>query len=275
MTLLNRGNVDDQLGTSVKRIRVDRQNSTALRDSLINLKWDFVFDQICFDAHEARVLCETLEGKTERLVFTSTQSIYGMGFGLREEMFDPFSYKPEKYVSRADEYGEAKRQAEAVFASYTHLNPVMIRMPIVLGNDDHTGRLRWHVEHVANEEPVFFPNRQARLKFVRSNIAGRAIAEIARTKFTGPINCACPGEIRLDELMNVIEEIVGRRAVYSKTETDLASSPFGAEEDWTMDTTKMESLGIDLPKLETWLPTLIREFATQLAANKDKKSSGS
>ena len=73
VTLLNRGRIDDHLGESVNRMKVDRSNEADLTRALHGTSWDIVFDQICFTASEARAICNLLVGKTERVVFTSSQ----------------------------------------------------------------------------------------------------------------------------------------------------------------------------------------------------------
>ena len=63
----------------------------------------------------------------------------------------------------------------------------------------------------------------------------------------------------------MIEKTVTRPAVYTELETAESSSPFGANTDWTMDTGKMEALGVQRPKHEARLPSVIEEFAKSVA----------
>lgn len=77
VTLLNRGRHDDGFGQKVRRINADRKQRAELEAGLNNQTWDVVFDQICFTAGEATSICELLEGRTERILFTSSQSVYG------------------------------------------------------------------------------------------------------------------------------------------------------------------------------------------------------
>lgn len=116
VTLLNRGNVDDGFGDDVGRIRCDREDTDQLRKLVSGKTWDFVYDQVCFDYRSASAACDIFKGKARRYIFTSSQSVYGLGKSQSESDFDPSSYTPEKFESKSSDYAEAKRQAETAFA---------------------------------------------------------------------------------------------------------------------------------------------------------------
>ncbi|MBX3019118.1 MAG: NAD-dependent epimerase/dehydratase family protein [Bdellovibrionaceae bacterium] len=261
VTLLSRGRVDDGLGDRVRRITADRTQPDELRAALGTRDWDLVFDQIAFTAAEARALGEILRGRTERLIFTSSQSVYGMGAGLAEEAFDPLRATYATAVSAQDDYAEAKRQTEIEYMKCAALRPVLARMPLVIGVDDYTQRLRWHVERVREGKPIFLPNPQARLGFIRSDFAGEVLAQLADSALVGPVNTACPGDIALEELLGWIGEAVGRPVVFADAPTDENHSPYGVPETWTMSLAKLESVGVRAPELRHWLPELITTLA--------------
>jgi nucleoside-diphosphate-sugar epimerase len=82
VTLLNRGRMDDRLGSQVERFQADRRNEAELQKSLSGKNFDLVFDQICFSATDATSLCEMLKGRAKKVVFTSSQSVYGTGLEI-------------------------------------------------------------------------------------------------------------------------------------------------------------------------------------------------
>jgi nucleoside-diphosphate-sugar epimerase len=259
VTLLNRGNVDDGFGDQVTRLRADRADREQLSTVLRGKSWDRVYDQICYNGRDASGLCELLQGKTGRLIFTSTQSVYGKGYGLRESLFEPTRYEAPQ--PRDESYGALKREAEAAFAKFSELNVAMARIPIVLGVDDYTGRLKWHVERIAKNLPIQAPNLKARLGFIRSDIAGKVLADLGETSHVGPINCACPGDIAVGEIIARIERATGRKANLVSDDSDsTTSSPFGATEDWTMNLELMEKLRIEATPLENWFDSLVRDL---------------
>ena len=257
VTLLNRGRHDDGLGQRVRRIKANRAERTELENALNGQTWDLVFDQVCFTAKDANTICELLDGRTERVLFTSSQSIYGYGLSIPEGEFDPGHHSFSKEVSAEEDYAEAKRQAESEFAKFSRLHPVMARMPLVIGTDDYTERFRWHIERCAKGLPIHFPNEKARLGFIRSDLAGVALLKIAESNLIGPVNCASPGDIELREFMQLIELKTGKPYVLASEPNSENHSPYGIEQNWTMSLEKMGHAGILLPELSSWLPDLI------------------
>lgn len=264
VTLLNRGRIDDGLDRTVARLKADRSNSDELSAVLGTKTWDIVFDQICFNGTDAAALAKILEGKTERLIFTSTQSVYDMGLGLREEDFNATTYVPRE--PRVQSYQEQKREAEAVYAQHPALHVATVRIPIILGLDDYTGRLKWHIEKSLRGQEIDLPNVTARLNFLRSDFAGRLIAELAMTSFSGPINFASPGEISVREILNTVEQSTGRPIKFKER---AEASPFGVQSDWTMNLSQMNKLGLSAPPLMSWLPELVQELTEASRRNLD------
>ncbi|MBC85765.1 MAG: NAD-dependent dehydratase [Bdellovibrionaceae bacterium] len=250
VTLLNRGNHDDGLGDKVDRIRCERNNLTEFREAVEELEFDVVFDQVCYDYEQAKNTCEILKGKTNKLVFTSTVSVYGLGNGISETDFNPYTYQFDKKVSRDEDYGEAKRQAEVAYFKYADFPVVAARMPIVIGQDDYTGRFAFHIEHILNNEPIFFKNLDARLSLIRSDLAAELLLRLAIIDFQGPINLACSDPLSLIEYMNLIEDQLDKKMILSEVDKEEVLSPWGVPESWTVDLTKARSLKLPCPAIK-------------------------
>lgn len=261
VTLLNRGNNDDGFLTKVKRLIADRRDFEALDKVLRNTMWDFVVDQVCFTGPEAKALGQILTGKTKRLGVTSSQSVYELGYEIPELTFNPESYNYKNSVSASENYSEAKRQMESEIIQFKDLNPVLFRFPFVLGRDDYTQRLNWHVERVQKKLPIYFPKPESRLGFIHSKEAGSLIKKIMQTDALGGINCASPGEVTLSKLMETISKATHSEWIAAKNQDSENHSPYGVKADWTMSTDLLKSLGIELSHLEIWLPNLIREIS--------------
>lgn len=54
------------------------------------------------------------------------------------------------------------------------------------------------------------------------------------SQLSGPVNCASPGEIRLSELMSLIEKSTGKNFVNAAAVDAENHSPYGVDQDWTM-----------------------------------------
>jgi nucleoside-diphosphate-sugar epimerase len=256
VTLLNRSGEGDGLGERVRRIRLDRRKLA--RGVVGEGSWDVVYDQACYDALEARGACAAFEGRAGRYVFTSSQSVYGQGLALAESVFDPRALHFDKAIDRDADYGEAKRQAEAVFFREGSFETTAVRFPIVLGPDDYTGRLKFHVDRVRDGKPIALPNPDARISLIHAADAAAFLAALAERRLEGPVNCCAPEPIRLSELLGEIERRTGRAAILSPSGDP---SPFGVEHDWAMDAARAGEWGFKAAPISQWLPGLVAELA--------------
>ncbi len=259
VTLLNRGNLDDGYGHKIKRIRLDRANLSTCRE-VLDFKWDVVYDQTCYNVEEATKAAEVFNGRCDRYIFTSTQSVYTSGQVIPEEAFDPLTYKFTKIADRVKEYGEAKRQAETVLFREMTMPLVAVRYPIVLGTDDYTERLKFHVERIARQMPFQLTNPAATICFITSTDAAKFLDFLADKKFTGPVNCCSTDPIVISELIHQIENITRKRAKISKSGE---MSPFNFETDCFLSTKRVNDWGFYCQPLSEWMPELIKYFSAK------------
>ena len=258
LTLLNRGNFDDELGRAPHRLRCDRKDAAALREALGSTQgWHVVFDQVCFEAADARAISEMLAGRVGHYVFTSSMSVYDLGASIQEQAFDPLAHTFAQDVSSRENYAEAKRQCETVFFNQNSFPVTAVRFPIVTGVDDYTGRLCWHVERVRQGAPVYFPNLDARLSLIHSDDAAKVLMFLAGSLPLGPLNAAAAEPLRLATMMQEIETIMERKVSILKTGGEDVCSPYGIESDWFMDVQKLVKTGMQPRPVSEWLqPTL-------------------
>lgn len=260
VTLATRGKTADGFGNSVKRVVVDRDDRGSLK-ALPRGEWDVVYDQIGYSPDNASHLIETLSGRVGRLLFTSTQSVYDLGAALTEGFFYPFDL-PLKTGSRADfSYMDGKRYAEAAYFQKASFPVCAVRLPFVLGLDDYTGRLEFHIDHIRAGKAFYLPSVFAKLSLISSADAAWFLLYMGKNDFKGPINAASPECISLGNVISLIEEKVGKKAVLGASGSAEAS-PFGIEKDWYMNVSKAEALGFRFTPLNNWLPELIIQKAT-------------
>jgi nucleoside-diphosphate-sugar epimerase len=122
VTLLNRQSHDDGFGSQITRIKCDRYNTNELQMKAGHQSWDLIYDQVCYEASEARGACEIFTNRAERYIFTSSQSVYDNGANLKEADFDPKTYEFSTDVKSQSDYRTAKRQCESVFFHQKNLN---------------------------------------------------------------------------------------------------------------------------------------------------------
>lgn len=266
VTILTRGQSGNPFGTHVKQLVVNRNDRDALEQALANTTWDIVYDNICYSPNEAQAIYEILNGKTKKLVFTSTLSTYEVdGKIKKEEDFDPYQYQIRMGHQEEFSYGEGKRQAEAVLFKEASFPVVAVRFPIVMGGDDYTRRLHFHVEHILQNQPITLPNIDAKMSYITDEEAAEFLYFAGVTPIEGPYNATASGAMSLKDLIALIEEASGQRAKISLIGGDEESqSPYGVPADWYMSNAKAEKAGFTFSQLEDWLPKLVTTLVKQL-----------
>lgn len=264
VTIATRGNVQHSFGTQVKSVKVDRQNAGSLKKAVGEESWDIIYDNICFSPNEALAACEIFNGKTKKYILTSTLSTLDqeLGADLTEEDFNPYDYEIRVGNVEDFSYGEGKRQAEAVFFQKASFPVVAVRFPIVLGEDDYTRRLHFHIERVAKEQPIGFVNMDARMSYVLSDDAAGFLKFAGTSNIEGPFNATSTGSYSMVELINLIEEATGKKAKITLAGDDESRSPFGVPKDWYLTPQKSIDAGYEFLHLNEWLPSLIKKLAS-------------
>lgn len=262
VTIATRGITKDDFGDRVSRIIVDRTSVTSMNEHFSGLQtWDVIYDNICYSSNEAKIAVDLFKGKVKKYVFTSTISVYGFGKGkLIERDFDSSTY-PIRMISRPDaDYGEGKRMAESFFIQNAPFSVVAPRFPIVLGLDDFTKRLHFHIERVSKGLNVGFHTLDAKISFITSTEAADFLFWVGNNDVVGPINACSNGEILLEELISWIERETGKRALVIENQEGESSSPFGIPENWYMSNDRARITGFDFKDLKEWLPKLVHNI---------------
>lgn len=261
VTLLNRANIDDGFGDKIDRIKCDRRHTDSLKRAVEFRKWDLVYDQACFDFHDASTAVDIFRDKVEKYIMTSSQSVYGQGANLKEGDFNPKKYQLKAFKSMQEDYAEAKRQAEWAFFTKASFPVVAVRFPIVIGSNDPTQRIQRHVKRVMQNQPLYFPNLDARISFIYRDHAAQVLAFLSTTSFEGSLNVASPTAVSLEEFLSYVQAELSKNAILAETRSEEAHSPYGIESDWYMNCERLESLGMRLPEIREWLPSVIKNVA--------------
>ena len=254
VTIATRGKTPDKFGDQVHRITLDRDSADSIAHALKDRSFDVVYDSNAYCSNHVKYLLDVV--KCKRYIAISSLSVYPqIKNQLVEADFDPISY-PLKWCGREDfTYDEIKRQAEsAIFQAYPHLPSVAVRFPYVIGKDDYTKRLYFYVEHVVKSIPMYVDNLDEKMAFVHSCEAGEFLSWLADQAFYGTINAASDGQVSLLEIIQYVEDKVGKRAIFSE---DGKRAPYNGTPAYSMDLGKAEAIGFAFSKLDTWLYALL------------------
>lgn len=264
VTVATRGRTEADFKGPVSRMVVDRSDEESLAKAAAAGPWDIVYDNICYSPNEAMAAVRAFDGKVGRYVVTSTLSVYEFGKSpLTEADFDPYSYAWKSAGREELEYGEGKRQAEAAFFREAGFPVAAMRIPIVLGPDDYTRRLHFHVERVMKGTPIGLPNADAAMSFISSAETAAFLHWLGSADVTGPINAGSVGAPTLNQIFTWIEEATGKRAlIVPEGEAGQDNdSPFGVPSSWVMDISKATAAGYRFGATKDWMPELIRRIA--------------
>ncbi|MBB5173279.1 NAD-dependent epimerase/dehydratase family protein [Texcoconibacillus texcoconensis] len=269
VTIATRGKQRDDFGNRIERITVDRANQLSMETVFAKslTKWDVIYDQVCFSPYEAQIACDLFAGQVGKYVFTSSLSVYDIDDQpLKcEKDFDPFSYPIRSGGQEAFSYSEGKRQAEAFFAQKASFPVTMVRPPIVLGEDDYTERLHFHVRKILKGEPIGIDYLNTKLSFVGSDDLAQFLCWIGTNDLTGPVNSSAPDQITLNHLLAIIEGGSEHQAAVVDSKETEAESPFNFPKSIYQDVSVAEASGYCFQPLNRWLAPLIHKL---LAAEK-------
>jgi len=211
VTIATRGLTKDGFGDKVNRIVFDRDNPNSM-EQLAQQSWDVVYDNICYSPNEAKEIVDLLKGKVGRFVFTSTLAVYEKCKNVTEENFNPFTY-PIQCGSREDyTYAEGKKLAEAVLFQQADFPVAAVRFPVVIGENDYTERLLFHVKKIADHQELVIKNLENEMTFITEEEAGEFLYWLSTNEVTGPINACSNDVITFNELIQICEEELGTKA---------------------------------------------------------------
>lgn len=267
VTIGTRGKTETSFVRPVEHLVLDREDKASLAAAVDGRAWDVVYDQICYSPEDAAIAVEVLAGKTKRYIEVSTLSVYEESpERLAETAWMPGGYPVTGGSRHTLSYGEGKRQAEAVLWEQDRFEAVMVRFPIILGPDDYTKRLHFHVDKVLGGEPIGVPSPDARISFVHSAEAAAFLCWLKDSSLTGPVNCCSNGDVSIREVIGLVEKATGKTAVIREQSADEQRSPFGIGKSWHMDNSLAAEAGFEFYSLEHWLPELTEELAAAAKA---------
>ncbi|WP_257009807.1 NAD-dependent epimerase/dehydratase family protein [Evansella halocellulosilytica] len=265
VTIATRGQKEDDFGDLVNRIKVDRFDRGSMFEAFNEQTWDVIYDQICFAPDDAQDACEVFKDKVKKYVLTSTLSVYQFDEKEKKEEkdYDPFHYEIQMGRRETFDYGEGKRLAEAVFFQRAPFPVVAPRPPIVFGVDDYTERLQYHIRKILSGENIGLNHLEAKVSFVDSEDLAQFLFWIGFEEVNGPINASSPDQIALEEMIRLMEEKTGKRALIKAVSGEEESSPMNFPVSYYQDVSMAEAAGYQFRPLAEWFEPLVEQLTKQ------------
>jgi nucleoside-diphosphate-sugar epimerase len=282
VTVFNRGKTPDELPPEVQRLQGDRSDPHALSRALAGRSFDVVVDMALYNATDAKVIAELLDGRTGGYLFLSTGQVYL----VREECPRPFiETATEKPLLPAplpgtrnhDEwlYGVNKSQAEAIMMEAWQagrFSVTILRLPMVNSERDHFHRVHGYLLRMRDGGPILLPTgKHLRLRHV---YAGDVVQAIMRVIQTGSregraYNISQDETVTIDDFLFLLAAIAGHdlklkyidRAVLESLQLLPDCSPFS--DPWMSELDNQRSkleLGMQYTPLAVYLETLVRHY---------------
>lgn len=268
VTVLNRGSSAPPPGAM--HLVADRNDENSLTAALGSRTFDVVVDQVCYTPRQAEIARRVFAGRTGRYVMTSTVEVYEYEDSIalvREDAVDPLTVPVDLELPWDDaqfleeNYGEGKRQAEAVFAAPgPELPYVAVRVAHVLGgDDDFTGRLDHYASRIRTAEPIAVPFSNQPATYIHVEEIADFLAWTAGQDFTGPVNAASHGLLTTVDLCEAVAAHLPEGKVVLQLVDIGEVSPFAFFRSYGMDNSRATRLGFTFGDVRRWLPTAIAE----------------
>lgn len=260
VTIATRGNAKDNFGDRVSRIILERTNQASMKQNLEDKEFDVAIDNLAYCSNDVKYALETIRCK--KYIMMSSTAVYEKHINTIEEDFNPLN-KELIWCSRMDfSYEEIKRQAEcALFQEYKNITSIAVRYPFVIGQDDYTKRLLFYVRNVIKEIPMFINNYDKQMSFLRSDEAGEFLAYLIDKNFVGSINGSSSGTISIKEIIEYVENKVGKVVILSE---DGEKAPYNDEVEYSINTDKAMQLGYKFSHLKDWIYSLVDYYIEQV-----------
>lgn len=261
VTIATRGKAQDNFGSRVNRLVLERTNADSMMNTLRGVHYDVVIDKIGYCSNDIKYAMDAID--CDKYIYMSSTSVYQpKHINTKEEDFDGINRKLI-WCSRKDfSYEEIKRQAEcALWQQYNDRNWIAVRYPFAIGKDDYTKRLLFYIEHTIKSIPMNVDNIDLQMGYIRSDEAGKFMAFLVNKDFKGAINGSSNGTISLKEIISYVERKTGTKAIISHSGDD---APYNGEPEYSINTDKAQVLGFQFTDLQDWIYELVDFYIEQV-----------
>ena len=257
ITIATRGLTPDFFGDDVRRLKLDLNDELSVRNALKGRSYDVVIDKMGYCSNEIKWILESLE--CERFVHMSTAGVYHLDhFNIKEEEFDGREGKLVWCNRNELSYDDVKRNAErALCQVFNNINWASLRVPFVLGRGDYTKRLRFYVEHVVNQTPMFIDNLDARFCVAYREEVSDLLILLAKNNIKGPVNGCSEKLVSIQEILDYVESITGKMPIVNERGDP---APYNGTKDNSLDTSRAKCMGMVFSDLRNWLFPLLDEY---------------
>lgn len=268
VTLLTSGRRPSPFGDDVSMVMADVFDRKSFTSAVADLGYfDILFDQLCFDAVDARLIVDTFSGRIGRCIIVSSGAVYrDTGTPVHvgeytEEEFDPTSHVPGAGGMNEVGYAEGKRNAEAYLFQNAPFPVAAARFPVVIGHDDTTLRFQDCVGSIMSGVKVVIPPGGGRRNFIWVDDAGRFLHWLGATGKSGAYNGASVKAVTAVEIAERMAAVVGRNVHVELAESASKYPFYYTPADALISPARAVSEGFTFTQFEKWFDQEVKKAA--------------
>lgn len=230
---------------------INRKNQDDLTRLIGENQFDIIVDFISYSMPDAEKIINAIRNKQNYnpyLITISSTYVYGNPFEVQvdnvydESSFNPLTFPYSKLDRPEIDYFLGKKSMEAYIAN-NYENYALIRLPVILGENDYTGKTTYFLDLIKKEKKISFDMEFGVSNFIFSQEVGELLAYIIENRVTGSLNC-CLKE-KLDQL-----DILSLYCQFSKrplseildNNSAVVKSPFFYRKDFIINNSKQAGL---------------------------------
>jgi 2'-hydroxyisoflavone reductase len=194
VTLFNRGRTGVDLFPSLEKLRGDRDGGLG---TLRGRNWDGVIDTSGYVPRLVRDSADLLKDGVAHYSFISSISVYSdrQPLGIDENARLQTLKDPTTEEITAETYGGLKVLCEQAVDSAMPKRNLLVRLGLLVGPHDPTGRFTYWVERMANGGEILAPSPPDRpVQFIDARDAASWIVRMSEERGTGAMNATGPNE---------------------------------------------------------------------------------
>ena len=257
ITIATRGNSKQAFYENTDHVILDRTDEASIISAIGGRHFDTIIDKIAYSSNDVKNLLEHVS--CDKYIQMSTCSVYPTCHdNITEDEFITASY-PLRWTDRTNDYQESKRQAERAVLKYLEDDRYsFVRYPVVMGKNDYTGRLKFYVDHIKGQKPMFIDDIDKDLSFINEDEAGLFIAHLVEHFISGPVNGCSNGSVTISDIISYVEKKSGQKAILAD---DGESAPYnGYRDNNTFNTDKARSSGFVFSHIDEWIYPLLDHY---------------
>jgi nucleoside-diphosphate-sugar epimerase len=183
-------------GNLIHFYKIDRKDQEDLSALFTQTEFDVIVDFISYSMPDAKKIIGAIRRRHDYnpyLITISSTYVYGHPHQITDDStFDESDFNPSRFsYSEADrpeiDYYLGKKSMESYLVN-NYDNYALIRFPVILGQNDYTGRTTYFLELIKESKKISFDKEFGASNYIFSNEAADGLINVMCKRITGIFN---------------------------------------------------------------------------------------